>query len=129
MIFKQHVPNCVDLSRKPALIEFNTLEELLSIPYVNSRMDNYEDKVFSHFALSDNSSRLMAVYNEGYYWWVVGSITGDTFTLDLPVWKPKYTQEYLDAKKARVEAERAKMDTWWKENARMPDGTKVYNEN
>lgn len=128
MIFKQHIPNCVDLSRKPAPIEFNTLEELLSIPTVKSSMDSYDGRVFSYFAISD--SHLMAVYNDGYRWWVVGSIYGDDIpSLNLPKWEPRYTEEYLIAQKMQQEAQREKDIEWFRKYDRYADGTKVYNEN
>ena len=82
--FKRHFPNFVDISEKPEWIDFETTDDLLGL-YVVRKFEN--DRNFSHFAISGNI--LMAVYNDGLEWWVVGFIK-DPSTIDLPKWEPKY---------------------------------------
>lgn len=76
--FRQHIPAFVEVD-KPKEVEFKTTEELLSIPAVL----NYVDKTFSHFAKSENY--LMAIYENGNRWWVVGYIKNPE-DIDLPIW-------------------------------------------
>lgn len=69
-------------------INFETTDDLLSIPFVyrfcasNFGPPNNMWK-FSHYAIRDEL--LIAVYNDGYLWFVVGSID-DPSTVELPQW-------------------------------------------
>lgn len=67
--FRQHIPNFVDVVDAPSKIPFNTAEELLALEVVH-RHRAYPG--FYHFALSD--CRLMAIYDLGFRWWVVGYV-------------------------------------------------------
>lgn len=94
--FKQHIPNFVDVDNPPEWIEFKTTEDLLSIATVTQWAKPMNGKPFSHFAMSDN--RLIAIYDYGFHWWVVGYIE-HPLMIDLPQWNG------------------------WKYQAQMPDGT------
>ena len=63
-------------------VEFTSTEELLEIGFVKnfSRNDN-----FYRYSLSDNA--LMAEYEDGRKWWVVGYI-GYPSKVSLPKWEP-----------------------------------------
>lgn len=65
------------------IVKFDTVDELLQIGFV-ANFASQEN--FFRFSVTDEN--LMAEYNEGYTWWVVGwfeqPIEG------LPQWKPKY---------------------------------------
>lgn len=63
----QHIPNFID-GVDSQIIYFSTKEELLNIPFVKCFSYNGG---FSHFAL-DKDRTLMAVYDDGFYWLVVG---------------------------------------------------------
>lgn len=83
--FKKHIPNaCKDGNELDEINEFNSLEELLEIPYVKKQTDR---KTFYRYSLSEN--HLMAEYESGYNWWVLGFIN-DISNLDLPKWEAKY---------------------------------------
>jgi len=82
---RRHVPNCVDMDDECNPIEFSTVEELLDISFVKSFKD-YDD--FHKFSIADrfNGPSLMAEYNKGKKWWVIGHID-DASSIDLPDWK------------------------------------------
>lgn len=90
MHFRQHVPGYVD-GVDPADFDFAGKEGLLAHPEVARwTQDDYTGKgPFSGFALSRHGEEtlLMATYDEGLHWWVVGYLT-DAAGLDLPAWMP-----------------------------------------
>jgi hypothetical protein len=66
-------------------VEFNSLEELVNLPFVKS-MANREN--FYRFSITtDKTKKLMAEYNEGGEWWVVGFLS-ETIA-ELPEWSPQ----------------------------------------
>lgn len=67
---------------------FESKQELLDIPFVKKFS---EENNFVGYALSPDSKKtaLMAVYDDGYKWWVIGFIE-DVSGIDLPEWKSKY---------------------------------------
>lgn len=77
--FRQHIPTFVYDGEPPHAYQFSTTEELLSLEVVQ----RYKREGFSHFAMRGHL--LMAISDEGFHWWVVGSIA-DPATVDLPVW-------------------------------------------
>lgn len=90
-IFKRHIPAFVDGVNTTPDVPFNTTEELLNIPDV-SRWK--EVNKFLHFAVSD--THLLALLDEGYEWWAVGSLQ-DTSSINLPKWEgPKYRPKLAD---------------------------------
>ena len=93
--FRQHIPAFVDIDGPPPMAEFSTTDELLALEVVQ-RYGKGPD--FSHFAMSDN--RLMEISDEGFKWWVVGSVS-DPSAVDLPKWGG------------------------WKFRAELPDGSRV----
>lgn len=71
-------------------VDFSTLEELLEISFVHNFCENAApSKIFSHYAKSDDL--LMAVYNDGYSWLVVGYLK-DPDSVDLSYWEAKYKE-------------------------------------
>lgn len=89
---KQHIPNWVD-GYEPEITEFNTLDELLAIPWVKKWTTIPEFYRFS--ASSDQSAdrflvpemtHLMAELKQGREWWVVGLMKHNV--PELPEWKP-----------------------------------------
>ncbi len=79
--FKQHIPNFVDMDKRPEWIPFATTEELLNLEVVKRYG---RKKNFSHFAMSDNY--LMVIADEGFIWRVVGRIKNPD-EVDLPQWE------------------------------------------
>jgi hypothetical protein len=97
MKIKQHIPAACD-GLSPLEVEFNSLEELLEIPFVKKftqcffHNENY-NPYFKRFSIShyaDYIYLLMAEYFRHPHYpkhWVVGYIhREDTLGLDLPVW-------------------------------------------
>lgn len=83
---RQHIPGFVD-GIEPAEATFSTLDELLSVPFV-ARFREIVDpgKPFHRFSYSEDGNLLMAEYDEGRSWWVVGYLRE---AVDgLPNWEP-----------------------------------------
>ena len=80
----QHIPNfCSGI--EPDEKTFSTKEELLDVWFVK----NYtESPGFFRMEIDRDNDRntLMAIYNGGKTWWVVGFIFGDVSFLDLKEW-------------------------------------------
>ena len=92
-LFVQHIPNFVDVDY-PLTKEFETTEELLSFDVVNKFTKH---KNFSHFVISEKY--LMAIYDEGFSYFVVGSILNPEL-LELPMWKgPTYRAKLANGEK------------------------------
>ena len=77
--------------------QFESVFELINIKWVDNfiRWPNGDlDPKFHQFSISvsddHNDVILMAEYNEGYSWFVVGYIDKIDHVRDLPEWKPKY---------------------------------------
>ena len=83
---RQHRPAFVT-GFENEVVKFNTTEELLEIEFVKnfSRNDN-----FCRYSLSTSLGRgaLMAEYEDGYEWWVIGHLD-NTEEVNLPKWMPK----------------------------------------
>lgn len=88
---RQYRPNFVT-GYDNADVEFNTLEELLNIDFVKnfSAHDTFLRYSISKDDYKDEDT-LMAEYEGGYEWYVVGFIATDK-ELDLPIWKEKYKE-------------------------------------
>lgn len=94
----QHFPSYCD-GFEPEQAEFNSTEELLNIEWVKSFS---EHKDFYRYSVSDGN-HLMAEYEQGYKWWVIGRLSPTT---DLPKWEAKYkppTPEEIEAKQKQTE--------------------------
>jgi hypothetical protein len=66
-----------------ALVEFDTLDELLAIPWVK----NFSDlKTFYRYSVSGKC--LMAEYRGGREWWVIGLLRHND--IELPKWEGFY---------------------------------------
>lgn len=74
-----------------ATVEFESTADLLEIPFVKNFVHNLE-KPFHRFSMTKSEmggpSMLMAEYDDGHVWWVVGHFR-DVADLDLPEWKHK----------------------------------------
>lgn len=86
---RQHIPAFIS-GGEPKSNEFSSLEELFNIDWVKQWADTNE---FHRFSLSSDKYlsggvHLMAEYKEGTEWWVVGYISDDEITRQLPIWKP-----------------------------------------
>ena len=101
MKFRQHIPNSVDSDEPPIEVEFDTLEQLLEIPFVRSFRFNSGDEGEPHIYFKNYSISAM---HEGYLlmaeyekvekkWpithWVVGYLSGNNIeSLGLPPLSP-----------------------------------------
>jgi hypothetical protein len=80
--------------------EFNSLKELFGIEWVEnfSLSGGIKDTSFYRYSYDhysdykDKEYTLMAEYNDGYEWWVIGFVNDNQIIKELPIWKPKYGQ-------------------------------------
>lgn len=82
----QHVPTFVDDRGPLKSAEFETITELLAIPWVAQWAETMNGQPFHQFSKVDH--HLMAEHAEGHTWWVVGYIT-DPGSVELPTWHAK----------------------------------------
>lgn len=81
-LFHEYIPATVDMGEPRRTVDFTTLEELLASTIV-SRWQGI--KGFSHFCVSDECpTRLMAIFDDGFGWHVVGFLKDP---VDLPKWE------------------------------------------
>lgn len=80
MIAKQHIPNYVE-GFMPQVGEFNTVEELLNIPFVKKWNDDQLQRFSLDKTYSKDTMLLMAEMKDASYW-VVAYL--DQAYLDLP---------------------------------------------
>ena len=78
---RQHIPNFCDGT--PIESIFYTTEELTNLDWVKRYTEHLKDYTFCKFSLSEN--HLMAEYNNGDKWIVVGTIDHPEFVY-LPKW-------------------------------------------
>lgn len=103
MKIKQHIPNfCAGF--EPKVEKFKNLEELLNIEWVKHFS---ELKKFYQYSVSDRC-RLMAEYDDGYSWYVIGYLDIGLFESmpQLPEWVAKYKEpspEEKEAERKRIE--------------------------
>ena len=76
----QHFPAYMDFD--PACVGFDTLEELLEIPWVK------HFSTLKGFFRYSGGDYLMAEVEEGYEWWAIGHLRNKVE--GLPEWKAKY---------------------------------------
>jgi hypothetical protein len=98
---RQHIPAFVETDRAPLVIEAADTGALLAHPRIQSwaKDDPYvRDGVhgvhrFHQFSVADrrDSPALMAEYDEGDYFWVIGHITEGADALQLPDWRETET--------------------------------------
>lgn len=67
-MFRQHVPNFVDVKQKLAS-DASTTEEVLNISWVKSWTQSSEHKFYMWVR---SGTALIALFDDGTYWWVVG---------------------------------------------------------
>lgn len=109
--FVSHIPNFFD-GFKPHIIEFDAISDLLENPLIFDIWGNGKPgDQFYRFSKSDN--RLMAEYNNGYNWYVLGSLSNSK-EIDLPEWKAKYTDESLFKKELeKIKNDVIQMCSWY----------------
>lgn len=96
---RQHIPNfCSGLESQE--IEFNSLTELMAIPWVKHWTD---DEDFHRFSIS-NEHHLMAETHSGRRWRVVGYLTD--YQLDLPKWTARTTEAPTSPRPTEVKDDR-----------------------
>lgn len=87
--FYSHVPGFIDSDQ--IKVEFETLAELLNHPFVERFSEN---EGFQEYVKSDEC--LMAIYDDGFKWWVVGYLK-EPSEIDLPEWdKGLYLVKFED---------------------------------
>ncbi|PWT88678.1 MAG: hypothetical protein C5B54_10245 [Acidobacteria bacterium] len=87
---KQYRPTFVESDEELKRVEFNSLDELLAIPFVkNFSEGKYAGPLFKRFTISDHKI-LMAEYKSGEYY-VVGFLKEP---VDLPKWEPRDGTKY-----------------------------------
>ena len=94
MKIRRSIPDYVDGIER-ITVEFNTKEELLSIPWIKAFEQTLNGKKFHQFSIcTDAPDRciLMAEHDEGRRWWVVGFINAPTLDF-LPKWEPNEDKE------------------------------------
>ena len=72
-------------------VEFSTDDDLINIPFVK----NFARDNFSHYAMSGDC--LMAIYDYGFDWWVIGTIQYPA-SVKLPKWNGGKYRALLDGK-------------------------------
>jgi hypothetical protein len=98
--FKQYIPNFMNSACPPLVVEFQTTAELLALDAVQCYG---QVKNFSHYVMSGNL--LMSVNEEGFKWWVIGSVS-DPSVIDLPIWNGwKFRAELPDGSHVTLEKE------------------------
>ena len=87
---RQHIPaSVVGFEEDAVTIEFDTLEELVAIPFVKN-FSIYGN--FYRYSVSDN--HLMAEYRGGREWWVIGFLQNPD--IGLPAWDHGYYEVEID---------------------------------
>ncbi len=76
---RRHIPTFVDVDERPGAEEFDTLDDLVKIPWIAKRSERADFQGFCH---SDNC--LMATYRGGREWWVLGYLRAPVD--GLPAW-------------------------------------------
>ena len=85
--FIKHIPSFVDYDGEKPSFEFNTVNELLNHSEISVFKEPWRGEIpFYRFSKSDNT--LMAEYDEGKMWWVIGFIQYPAL-VELPIWEPK----------------------------------------
>lgn len=87
---RQHIPDFCEGFEK-AVVEFNTLEELLAIPFVKNFSAHDS---FHRYSVNDN--HLIAEYRGGREWWVVGILKSSVE--GLPEWDHGIYEVWIDDK-------------------------------
>lgn len=88
---KLKMNNSMMLKRRSGKQEFpiNSIEDLYQLEFIKRHT---EDPKFCYLAYEDNS--LMAIYRDGFEWWVIGYCS-DIKSLGLPKWdKGKYLVDF-----------------------------------
>jgi hypothetical protein len=88
---RQHIPDFCEGFDK-ATVEFDTLEELLAIPFVKNFSRH---PTFFRFSMSDR--HLIAEYRGGREWWVVGTLSHPE-AVPLPDWDHGWYEVWIDGR-------------------------------
>lgn len=89
----EHIPVHAFGFSEAQTLDFHTTEELLSIDFVKSHI---KQEGFSRYSIHVRSGKirapLLAEYNNGKQWFVIGFLDGDLTNVVLPEWKPIATE-------------------------------------
>jgi hypothetical protein len=91
-MFRQHVPNYVDTKFK-RVDDANTLEEVLDINWVKKWTESTDH---SFYMWTKSGRTLIALFDNGEYWWTVGYAD---FDLDLPKFSDHRINKPVEPKK------------------------------
>ena len=80
---RKHIPNFIDTDRLPDENDFETTDQLLNIPWVKEWESPFDGRPFYRWSKSDN--HLIAEYDNGKFWWVIGFIRNPD-NIELPKW-------------------------------------------
>lgn len=86
---QRHLPTFCS-EHKKEILKFKDVDELFNIDFVDRFSNNVSEHVFYGFSISRNEKPhlLMAEYDEGKKWFVVGYLNGEEDILrDLPDWE------------------------------------------
>lgn len=78
---KQYRPGSIEVGDAPEVVEFNTVEELLTIPWIAHFKSGNN---FHKFSQDTEQMLLMAEYDQGNRWFVIGALAE---VVDLPEWR------------------------------------------
>lgn len=83
MIIKQARPRFVDSSIPLEQKEVHTIDELMNIDWIKTRTHSFDGRLFHK--LSRDKNHLLAEYDGGAFWWVVGIIVADCGNIPLDI--------------------------------------------
>lgn len=92
--FKQHVPNFCS-GFEPLYYEFKDEHDMITSDFCKRYTSDPNFHRFSQALPKDSEEytdqriKLMAEFNEGLNWWVLGFIDAGT-VVQIPVWEPRY---------------------------------------
>lgn len=94
VVFRSHRPGFIDTGAPPSVAEVTSLEELLAVEQIarwkqNEKFSGYALSIVEPLPWSKKAPEhhLMATYNEGKEWWVIGYLSDTSKNLGLPVWE------------------------------------------
>jgi hypothetical protein len=86
---REHIPGWAS-DFAPRYAQFSSIDELLDIEWVRKWKDIGQFDQFSISPSERGPSSLMAEYEDGRKWWVIGFIDRKDIPKQLPIWEPKY---------------------------------------
>ncbi len=81
MIIKEARPRFVDLSAPLEQVEVHTMDELMNVDWIERKTHSFDGRPFHK--LSRDKNHLLAEYDGGTFWWVIGIIVVDCGNIPL----------------------------------------------